>query len=576
MKLVVRQYVQGLKERDELDVLLPQLLSEIGYEVIHHPGRGTKQAGVDVAAVGPDPDADGEKALHLFLIKSGDLGRTDWNGGKPQDVMPSLDEIRYDYIPNRVPEQYSKLPISICICMGGELKEVIRSYWRGYVEKNTTDNIRYREWNGDRLANLILSGFLNRELLDVDRRVAFQKAVAMVSEPDTSYRHFRELIHELTEEIEDDHRGTTRLRQLVICLWILVSNGVDAENLEAPYRCSELALLYSWDVLNRSASAKKKERKARSEIVDHVLSLYLTIGQKLIVEKIGPHADKKHAISSAVRSGSELDINLALFEAMGRSALLGLWHHFIGVKSDGKQSEQHLRLRDQCQNIAVSLINQNPTLTTPLRDDHHIEIGLLMLLAQGGGDVPNISGYLVEIASRLNYRYRLRKSWPTHFQDYRELARHPVDLSDEYFKKSTKGSVLVPFLKVSLERIQETEQLAALEKTIAEELPDMTQQVWVPRDGSEEFFWRQGTSQGIAIPVPMMELEEKRSSLASQIDDIAENFRAFFEMSAVKKGLVPLFLMACRHHRLPLPPHLWFQVENSACKDVENGSELSS
>jgi len=371
MKLVVRQYVQGLKERDELDVLLPQLLSEIGYEVIHHPGRGTKQAGVDVAAVGPDPDADGEKALHLFLIKSGDLGRTDWNGGKPQDVMPSLDEIRHDYIPNRIPEQYSRLPISICICMGGELKEVIRSYWRGYVENNTTDKIRYREWNGDRLANLILSGFLNRELLDVDRRVAFQKAVAMVSEPDTSYRHFRELIHDLTEEIEDDHRGTTRLRQLVICLWILVSNGVDAENLEAPYRCSELALLYSWDVLNRSASAKKKELKARSEIVDHVLSLYLTIGQKLIVEKIGPHAEKKHAVSSAVRSGSELDINLALFEAMGRSALLGLWHHFIGLKSDGKQREQHLNLRDQCQNIAVSLINQNPTLTTPLRDDHH-------------------------------------------------------------------------------------------------------------------------------------------------------------------------------------------------------------
>ena len=576
MKLVVRQYVQGLKERDELDVLLPQLLSEIGYEVIHHPGRGTKQAGVDVAAVGPDPDADGEKALHLFLIKSGDLGRTDWNGGKPQDVMPSLDEIRHNYIPNRIPEQYSKLPISICICMGGELKEVIRSYWRGYVENNTTDKIRYREWNGDRLANLILSGFLNRELLDVDRRVAFQKAVAMVSEPDTSYRHFRDLIHELTEEIEDDHRGTTRLRQLVICLWILVSSGVDAENLEAPYRCCELTLLYSWDVLNRSASAKKKERKARSEIVDHVLSLYLTIGQKLIIEKIGPHADKKYAVSSAVRSGSELDINLALFEAMGRSALLGLWHHFIGVKLDEKQREQHLRLRDRYQNIAVSLINQNPTLTTPLRDDHHIEIGLLMLLAQGGGDVPNVSDYLVEIASRLNYRYRLRKSWPTYFQDYRELARHPVDLGDEYFKKSTKGSVLVPFLKVSLERIQETEHLAALEKTIAEELPGMTQQVWVPRDGSEEFFWRQGTSQGIAIPVPMMELEEKRSSLASQIDDIAENFKAFFEMSAVKKDLVPLFLMACRHHRLPLPPHLWFQVVDTPQDEATGRSEVQS
>ena len=146
----------------------------------------------------------------------------------------------------------------------------------------------------------------------------------MVSEPDTSYWHFRDLIHELTEEIEDDRRGITRLRQLVICLWILVSSCVDADNLEAPYRCCELALLCSWDLLNRSASAMKKERKARSEIVDHVLSLYLSIGQKLIIEKIGPHADKKYVVSSSVRSGSELDINLALFEAMGRSALLGL------------------------------------------------------------------------------------------------------------------------------------------------------------------------------------------------------------------------------------------------------------
>ncbi|MEP1521285.1 hypothetical protein [Ascidiaceihabitans sp.] len=576
MKLIVRQYVQSLKERDELDVLLPQLLSEVGYEVIHHPGRGTKQAGVDVAAVGPDPDADGEKALHLFLIKSGDLGRTDWNGGKPQDVMPSLDEIRYDYIPNRIPEQYSKLPISICVCMGGEIKEVIRSYWRGYVQTNTTETIRYREWNGDRLANLILSGVLNKELLGVDRRVSFQKSVAMVSEPETSYRHFRDLIDGLVEDIEDDHRGTTRLRQLVISLWILVSAGIEAENLESPYRCCELALLYSWDVLNRSAGAKKKEEKARAEILDHVLSLYLSIGHKLIVEKIGPHSNKRYALSSAVRSSSELDINLALFEAMGRAALLGLWHHFIGLKAKGENRHRHLTTRDQCLDIAVSLVNENPTLTIPLRDDHHIEIGMLMLLAQGRGAVSGVTGYLEEIVSRLNYRYRLRKSWPTHFQDYRELARHPVDQSDEYFQKSTKGSVLVPFLKVALERIQANELLEVFEKTIAEELPEMTQQVWVPRDGTDEFIWRKGTSQGIAIPVPMMELKEGSRSLANQMDEIVENFKALFEMSAVRRGLVPLLLMACRHHRLPLPPHLWFQVEDGAQSEEKDGSEATN
>lgn len=34
-------------------------------------------------------------------------------------------------------------------------------------------------------------------------------------------------------------------------------------------------------------------------------------------------------------------------------------------------------------------------------------------------------------------------------------------------------------------------------------------------------------------------------------------------MEAFKRGLVPLFMTACRHHRIPLPPHLWFQVDNA-------------
>lgn len=107
-------------------------------------------------------------------------------------------------------------------------------------------------------------------------------------------------------------------------------------------------------------------------------------------------------------------------------------------------------------------------------------------------------------------------------------------------------------------------------KVIDEVLPEMTQQVWVPRDATDDCIWRKGSSQGIAIPVPMMELEGQSRSLGLQIDDIVENFQAFIEMSAIQKGLAPLLLMACRHHRLPLPPHLWFKSEN-----VIQGKELS-
>jgi len=57
-------------------------------------------------------------------------------------------------------------------------------------------------------------------------------------------------------------------------------------------------------------------------------------------------------------------------------------------------------------------------------------------------------------------------------------------------------------------------------------------------------------------------LEGQSRPLGHQIDDIVENFRAFIEMSAIQKGLAPLLLMACRHHRLPLPPHFWFKPES--------------
>jgi hypothetical protein len=150
-----------MKERGELDVLLPQLLSELGYELVHHPRVGGRQAGVDVAAVGPDPDADGKRSILLFVIKSGDVGRADWDGTL-QAVRPSLGEVLDDYIPNRLPHQYRDLPVAICVCMGGEIQEGVRAQWRGFVERQSTETLNFREWNGDRLANLILSGILGK------------------------------------------------------------------------------------------------------------------------------------------------------------------------------------------------------------------------------------------------------------------------------------------------------------------------------------------------------------------------------------------------------------------------------
>ncbi len=103
MKLILREYLASLRERSELDAILPDLLSELGFNVYSRPGRGTVQHGVDVAAI--SPDADGGKKVYLFSIKKGDLTRQDWNG-TVQALRPSLDDIIDTYIPTHIPEQH--------------------------------------------------------------------------------------------------------------------------------------------------------------------------------------------------------------------------------------------------------------------------------------------------------------------------------------------------------------------------------------------------------------------------------------------------------------------------------------
>ena len=295
MKLILRQYLADLRERDELDAILPDLLSEIGFNVLSRPGRGTRQAGVDVAAVGPDEDDGDPRKLFLFTIKSGDLRRSNWDVGSPQAVRPSLNEIRDEYVPSRISKQHQDLNIAICICMGGDMKEDVRTLWKGYVEENSNDRISYREWNGDKLAELLLSGVLKEKILEPRLQAHFRKAIAMVDQPDVAYRFFSYLIQGLLKDKGSKQNRLTRLRQVYVCLWILYVWAREAGNLEAPLRASEYALLHIWNdcrsVLGKQTTRRKPNQ--RLIILNQAIQLHLHIANAVVMKKLVVSARQK-------------------------------------------------------------------------------------------------------------------------------------------------------------------------------------------------------------------------------------------------------------------------------------------
>lgn len=193
MKLILKEYLSSLKERDELDAILPDLLSELGLSVFSKPGRGTRQNGVDVAAFGSLKG--GEEKIFLFSIKSGDITRNTWDGEALQSLRPSLNEIIDTYIPNRIPSHYKGKPIVICICFGGDIQEQAREQVEGYKKANSGKGFEFDEWNGDKLAELILSSFLREDLLPKNFQSALRKSLALLDEPEISFRHFSHLVH---------------------------------------------------------------------------------------------------------------------------------------------------------------------------------------------------------------------------------------------------------------------------------------------------------------------------------------------------------------------------------------------
>ena len=59
-------------------------------------------------------------------------------------------------------------------------------------------------------------------------------------------------------------------------------------------------------------------------IYDHILRLHLIVGETLLFGKFAPLADKELALSMAVDGRNGVDVNLALFETLGRMAIC--WH----------------------------------------------------------------------------------------------------------------------------------------------------------------------------------------------------------------------------------------------------------
>src|SRR3954464_7344542 len=109
MKLILTDYIASLKEDRELDSLVQDLLREYDFEIIYGPHKGQRQYGVDIYAVGEDPE-DSKRKVFLVTVKQGNFDRKNWQGSI-QALEPSLREIVTVFTRNNLAREHRDLPI---------------------------------------------------------------------------------------------------------------------------------------------------------------------------------------------------------------------------------------------------------------------------------------------------------------------------------------------------------------------------------------------------------------------------------------------------------------------------------
>jgi len=172
-------------------------------------------------------------------------------------------------------------------------------------------------------------------------------------------------------------------------------------------------LLVVWHLLRPLIGKETSDAKAIFGVLDQLIKLHLIITGEAVESKIIPQANKLHVLSMLVQSQTAVDVNLKLFDVLGRVAMMGLWLHWVAHFDQQQVSKEVEAKITECIQHGFNLIQNNPILFSPLCDQQAIEVALFLMLASLGNSGEAISSWLGEIVDRLDFTVRTHGRYPT-------------------------------------------------------------------------------------------------------------------------------------------------------------------
>jgi hypothetical protein len=563
MKLVIAEYLRSLKERDELDRLLPDLLIEMGYLPIARPQTGNRQYGVDIAARGKNLKS-GIDELLLLVVKQGDIGRAEWDSGD-QSVRQSINEIFDVSSTSNLDPQDKNRGIHIVVATGGDLKQTVQNNWNGFVENNQ-DKAQIEFWGADAIAALMETYLFDEHIfLDDDRR-DFRRALALSGDSEYDRQDLHRLFLRMLDLDSNGQltnkpkKGKALLKALRIvnlaaqafARWTLRDNGDSRQG----FLAIERALLWSW---HRIQLADEKSQQASLASAFHTIwwGYYRFASQYF--ERIQPYCYVENSLIRYASNGMES--SLIAFEHIGILASIALFLGFHPVTT-----EEERDYWAQNANVVVdaleSWLNNNGVSSSPCLDRHSQDITLALFVMFGLGRLETAKTWLRKLFRNVDYAYKARKFVPISTDSLDDLVEEGGWLhghaSDRMMEMSWMLATIAGWCVVlGMEDVYE-----ALGQSVREDYPKVCLQLWHPeKDLFQHLYFQQACFESGATEAPI-HLPPKMEDCRKQMELIVESDfgKVLQDSPAAKAGLIALDLIACRHFSTPIAPVLWYDL----------------
>lgn len=545
IRLLLTHYLATLRERNELDALLPELLVAMGHHVLSRAQIGVPQGGVDVLS--SFPDTTGAEEAFLFIIKFGDIGREDLYAGA-QAIQPSVREASIEYVQNRLPANLRGGRKRLVVLSNGEWKQAAQGGLKVLSDEVATQpGCSLEFWGIDKLATLIEANLLDESLLLKAGRDHLRAAIATLDESQASERSFRRFVDDVFDATSQRNGGNAAVQRrafLKRCAaaemgWAVFDIWAQSEsNLKPSVDGGEYLLLKMWSEATAAGLDADAEFMGRFEGFKE--RLWLAMGR--YSDKVWPQLQDPYAVMSY--AGHEVLYNRLVLEEAGRLGLLLL----IPPRTPESQTN-----RAAVRERLVTLLNAHPGARLPALDGQAIDLSLALAGLMSEGDFASASALTTDIANRMVLAARDGRLLPVTtdlVEDAIALRAGEVEPADV-----CRTSSLVPMLAAVAAFVDNEVALMILRETLRPLMPEATLERWFPGSEIDQIATRRpngwpGVSRGL------LALEATCAAEATAGVELPPGAAAPGEVACVRQNQSVVLAISARVFRHPLPTWL--------------------